>query len=132
MVRRIIGTIAGIAVALVTIFALERLGHTIYPAPPGLDMMQPAGVGAYLATVPQTALLFPVAGWFFGALFGGWVAARLGRWSAGAWVVAGLIALGGVYNATQIPAPLWMQLSTVLAPAFGGLIAHRLAVRRSA
>jgi hypothetical protein len=130
MVRRILGTIAGIVVAMVTIFVIEMIGHTLYPPAAGLDMRTPGGVTAYLAAVPTSAMVFPVAGWLLGALLGGWAATRLSGWTGAAWVVAGLVALGGIYNATQIPAPLWMRLSTVLAPALGGLLAHRLGMRR--
>ncbi len=127
--RKILGLLVGIVVAGLTIAFVEMIGHGLYPPPADLDMRSPGGVAQYIAVAPTGALLAVVIGWFAGAAIGGWVAAQIGRWPAAAWIVAGLIALAGVYNATQIPAPLWMQLATVLAPALGGLVAHVLGRR---
>ena len=118
--RKFLGVVCGIVVAMLTVALVEFIGHAVYPPPPGLDMMTPDGVAAYIATVPVTAMLFIVAAWFLGALAGGWVALRISGWAIAAWIVAGLIAVAGIFNATQIPSPLWMQLCTVLAPALGG------------
>lgn len=131
MIRRISGTVVGVVVAMLAIMLVEFVGHAAYPPPAGLNMMTPAGVTAYLAAVPMTAMMFPVAGWFLGALVGGWTALKIGGWGTSAWLVAGLIAVAGVYNATQIPAPLWMQICTVLAPALGGWAAVHFGMRRT-
>lgn len=132
MVRKLLGIVAGVVIALVTITLVEFAGHAVFPPPAGQDMRDPAAVTAYLATAPVGAMLFVVAGWFAGALAGGLGAATIARWPAAAWIIAGLIALAGIYNATQIPAPLWMQAATVLAPALGGWTARHLARRNIA
>jgi hypothetical protein len=128
--RTIIGMLAGIVVATLTISAVELVGHKAYPVPTSVDMRDPAVVTSYIANAPAGALLTVVAGWFLGAAFGGWTARRLSHWPPAEWIVAGLIALGGIYSAAQIPAPVWMQVATVLAPALGGLAAHLVSARR--
>lgn len=129
--RKLIGILVGAVVAMLTVAIVEMLGHRLYPPQVGLDMRSPDGVASYIAAAPTGALVAVVLAWFAGAALGGWTAARIGRWPAAAWIIAALIALGGVYNATQIPAPLWMQIATVLAPALGGLVAHALGRRTS-
>lgn len=129
--RKLVGVLAGAVVAMLTVAVVEMIGHRLYPPPAGVDMRSPDGVASYVTAAPTGALAAVVIAWFLGAALGGWIAMRIGRWPAAAWIIAALIALGGIYNATQIPAPLWMQIATVLAPALGGLAAHTLGRRRT-
>ena len=124
--RKVLGVLAGVVVAVLTITVVELIGHSLYPTPPGADMHDPAVVAAYIAAAPTGALVSVVLGWFLGSTFGGWTALKLSHWSPASWIIATLIAAGGIYNATQIPAPLWMQIATVLAPALGAVAAHAL------
>ena len=124
--RKFLGIVAGIVVAIVSITIVEMIGHQIFPPPVGLAMNDPAAVTTYITQAPTGAMLFIVAAWFCGALFGGWTAVTIGRWPTATWIIGALIAAGGIYNATQIPAPMWMQLSTALAPALGALAALHL------
>ncbi|SOB80494.1 hypothetical protein SAMN06297144_1089 [Sphingomonas guangdongensis] len=129
--RKVLGTLAGVVVAVITITLVELIGHRVYPAPAGLDLT-PEGVARYLESAPAGAMIAVVLGWFAGALLGGWTALAITRWSVAPWIIAGLIAAAGIYNATQIPAPLWMQVATVLAPALGGWLALHLGRRTPA
>ncbi|WP_326523315.1 hypothetical protein [Sphingomonas sp.] len=124
--RKVLGILAGIIVAMLTVALVEFVGHRVYPPPSGMAMNDPAAVADYIAAMPAAAALFVVAAWFAGALTGGWTAIAITRWRAAAWLIGGLIAGAGIYNALQIPAPLWMQLSTVLAPALGAWAALHL------
>ena len=130
--RKVLGTFAGILVAVITITVVELIGHHLYPAPAGLDLSTPEGVTRYLESAPAGAMIAVVLGWFGGALLGGWTALAIARWGVAPWIIAALIAAGGIYNATQIPAPLWMQVATVLAPALGGWLALHLGRRTPA
>jgi hypothetical protein len=130
--RKVLGTLAGVVVAVITITLVELIGHRLYPAPAGLDLSTPEGVTRYLESAPAGAMIAVVLGWFAGALLGGWTALAITRWTVSPWIIAGLIAAGGIYNATQISAPLWMQLATVLAPALGGWLALHLGRRAPA
>lgn len=129
--RKVLGVVAGVIVAMLTIMLVEFVGHGVYPPPPELDLTSADGMAAYIATVAPGAMLFVVVAWFLGALTGGWTALRLSDWTIATWIVAAVIACAGVYNATQIPAPLWMQISTVLAPALGGWAALHVPRRRA-
>ena len=119
-------------VAVLTITVVELFGQRVYPVPSGTDMSDPVMVAAYMSTAPAGASMVVVFGWFLGAALGGWTAVKVGLWPPAAWIVAALIAGGGIFNATQIPAPLWMQVATILAPTLGGLAAHMLGGRKRA
>jgi len=122
MVRYIAGVAAGIAAAVATILAVEMLGHLIAPVPPESD----------LRTLPVRAQLFVLAGWFLGALAGGTLAALIARRASPAWLVAALVAIGGVVMIFWLPHPELLQLASVVAPAAGGLIAGHFARQRFA
>ncbi|URW75525.1 hypothetical protein M9980_13500 [Sphingomonas donggukensis] len=130
--RKFLGVVIGVVVAMLAITVVDLVGHQVYPPAPGLDMGDAASVARYIADLPMGASLFIVGAWFVGAFAGGWTALKISDWAVATWVVGALIACAGIFNATQIPAPLWMQLSTVLAPALGAWMAlHVPGWRRS-
>ena len=131
MIRGILGIVAGVAAAVLTVMAVQALGHALYPYPADIDLNDPEQIARVFPTIPVAAKLFVVAAWFGGALVGAAVAkAMVGR-SWAAWTIAGLIALGAVMNLFVIPHPVWMQLSAVVAPLLGGVIANHLVRRRT-
>lgn len=125
--RKAFGIVIGAIVAMLTIGLIETLGHGLFPSAAGTST--PSGPPD-LANTPTEALVAVVVAWFVGAATGGWSAARIARWPAAAWIIAGLVALAGVYNLTQIPTPIWMQIATIVAPALGGATAHLVSRQR--
>ncbi len=131
MIRNILGVIAGIAVAVLAVMAIQALGHQLYPYPGDVDLNDPEDIARVFPTIPVGAKMFVVAAWFGGALAGGSVAKQIiGRdWAA--WTIAGFMAVAAVMNLFMIPHPVWMQISAVVAPLLGGLIANHLVRRRA-
>ena len=121
MVRALAGLAAGLAVAIFTVMAVEALGNQLYPPPAGYDMTQ-----ASAETLPFETLIWPVIGWFLGALAGGWVALRVSgeRWTG--WVIAACVLAATGLNFALITHPLWMIAAGIIAPLLGGWIAQRL------
>ena len=132
MLRTILGIVAGVVLAFVVIMALEMVSYVAFPPPAGLDPADPEDVKRIAAAAPMAAKVWVVFCWFAGALAGGWLARRLSRTSWAGWVIAGLIAVGGIANVLMIPHPLWMQIAAVAAPLLGGWIVTRLPVAGSA
>lgn len=130
MIRNILGIVAGLAVAVLAVMVVQALGHQLYPYPADVDLNDPEQIARVFPTVPVAAKLFVVAAWFLGALAGAAVAKSIiGRdWAA--WTIAVLIACAGIMNLFIIPHPVWMQISAVVAPLLGGLIANHLVRRR--
>ena len=126
MPRIIVGIALGTLTAFVVLFLVELLGHMAYPLPDDLDLRNPEASGQVVAAIPFGAKLFVILAWFAGALAGGVMAKRICRRSWAAWPVAGLVACAAVVNVMMIPHPVWMQISTVLAPLLGGLAASHL------
>jgi hypothetical protein len=118
MVRKILGTFAGIVVAMLVVGAIDYVSRMVVPG---------AASAQDFAAVPTTAKIVMALGWFLATVVGGFIAARITRWTPAGWIVAGLIFAACLYNGFTIPGvPLWMQIAGVVAPLFGGLIVSRV------
>jgi hypothetical protein len=130
MTSAVLGIVAGIVVALATVFAIDLAGHQIYPLPSDLNMDDYEAVGAYVQARPAGASAFVLAGWFFGAADGGLVAALVSRRAWAVWPVVAAVAATGIVAVLMIPHPALMQIGTVVVPLLGGfaasLFAHRM------
>jgi hypothetical protein len=126
-----VAIVAGLLVAFVVVMGAEGVNSRIYPLPPGVDLSDTNAMKQFVASLPSSGFLLVLAGWFFGALLGGWVAARVVRRSpmAHSMIVAGLLLCGGVANMLMLPHPAWVWvvgLALFLAGGYaGGLIARR-------
>ncbi|HYE29470.1 MAG TPA: hypothetical protein VEA61_14720 [Allosphingosinicella sp.] len=129
MGRVIVGIVLGIVTAFVTVFAIDMIGHQIYPLPSDLNMYDPEAVGAFITTMPAGALAMVVIAWLVGAFDGGVIAVLISRRAWTVWPVAAAVAAAGVVNVLIIPHPVLLQIGAVVAPLFGGLAAA-IAARR--
>jgi hypothetical protein len=129
MIRAVLGIVAGLAAAVLTVMAVQALGHALYPYPADVDLSDPEQIARVFPTIPVAAKLFVVAAWLGGALIGAAVAKAIVGRSWAAWAITGFIAVGAVMNLFVIPHPVWMQLSAVIAPLLGGIIANHLVGR---
>lgn len=130
MGRLIAGIVLGVVAAFATVWGIDMIGHRLYPVPSDLDFRNFEAVGAYIQSMPPSALAIVVGAWFAGALVGGLAAALVSgrRWTA--WLIAGLVAVGGILNVLMIPHPALLQIAAVVAPLLGGLAASQIARSR--
>jgi hypothetical protein len=127
-----LGIVAGLVVAFLCVFAVEWVGHSLYPPPAGLDASDPADQARLMAAMPAAAKATVLLAWFGGALAGAWTADRIaGRGLAG-WVVALLVIAAGVATMLVIPHPAWMWSGGIALPLLAAWIADRLSARRPA
>lgn len=124
--RKIFGTVAGVAVAILTITALEYLATRLFPTLAEFETADDAAVAAMIAAMPFGAKLLIVAGWGLGAFTGALVAFRAAKWEAAGWIVALFVVAGGIINIVTVPHPFWMQLCAVATPFVGALFGYGL------
>lgn len=112
--------------------AVEVVGHSLYPPPPGLSLDDLKGFSDYVASAPILALAFVLLAWGAGAFTGGAVAALVatGRRTHRFGLLVGAIVLAmGAMTLWLIPHPTWYILATPFAcliPGwFGGLVGAR-------
>ncbi|WP_300975231.1 hypothetical protein [Sphingomonas sp. LHG3406-1] len=115
IVRRVLGSLAGVAATVATIMAVEAIGHRVTGTP-----SDPAQ-----ATVPM--MLWVLAAWAIGPLIGGFVGVSVARWGGAAWIAAALVIVGVVATMLTIPTPWWMATGGIVLP----LVAARLVTRRA-
>jgi hypothetical protein len=134
MGRTILGAVAGLVVAFVTIMLVEMAGHVVYPPPPGIDPGNTADMARLIGMLPPGALLFVVAAWAIGAFDGGFVAALIAggnRPRIAALVPALMVVAGVVAMIVAMPAhPLWMSVAGLLLPVPAALAGAWLAGKR--
>lgn len=129
--RMAMGIIAGIVVAFLCVFAVEWVGHGLYPPPAGLDVNDPADQARLMEAMPAAAKALVLLGWFAGALAGAWTANRIaGRGIAG-WIVALLVIAAGIATMVMIPHPAWMWAGGIALPLLGAWMADRISARRA-
>ena len=115
--RLILGILAGLVVAWMSIALCEFASVLLHRPPPGVDLRDPQALAAHIEAAPLPAMLVVVIGWSLAAFFGGWVAARIARQRrAAALVVGSFVVLGVIANNLMIPHPLWMTIAGVLLP----------------
>ena len=126
MLKVVAALVAGLIVALATIYVVWLIGLQVYPLPIEGGIRSLESDGALIRSMPTGALAFVAAAWFAGAFIGASTAAHISRRLWPAWVVSALVALISISNIVMFPHPEWMQLAAVIVPALGGLIAtHR-------
>lgn len=132
MGRTILGMLLGVVTMMFTIYALESIGHVLYPPPAGLDPRNPDHLQMIVAVAPAGAMAMLVLGWTVGAFVGGWVAARIARHARAAAIAVALFVMAGVAGMiVMVPEhPKWVCTLGLLLPIPVALIAARLAGRR--
>lgn len=121
MARRILGTVAGVIVAMLVVGVMDYVSRMLAP-----DAAAMPAQG--FAAVPTTSKVVMTLGWLLATLIGSFIAVRIARWVPAVWVVAGLIVAACLYNGFTIPGvPLWMQIASVIAPVIGALIVRGVA-----
>lgn len=129
MGRTVLAVIAGLLAMAVVVFAVEALGHRVYPLPAGIDFDDPASLQALMESLPVGALLFVVAAWALGTFAGAHLAARIARThrrGAALGIAVAMIVLVG-FNASMIPHPAWVIALGLLLPVPLATAAWRLA-----
>ena len=132
MGRTILGMLLGVVTMMFTIYAIESIGHLLYPPPAGLDPRNPDHLQMIVAVAPAGAMAMLVLGWTVGTFVGGWVGARIARHARAAAIAVALFVMAGVAGMiVMVPEhPKWVSVLGLLLPIPVALIAARLAGRR--
>jgi len=116
MGRKILAIIGGVIFAGLAVFAVQKLGHQVYPLPENLDMKNMEAMKAYVATLPMGPLLFVLLSYIVGSFAGGWLAAKIARTSQMhvPLTVGGVQLFFGIINLLMIPHPMWFAIASVI------------------
>jgi len=130
MLRDIFAGIAGVVIAVLTVFLADELSHMMYPMPDSLDPGDTEDLRAYIATLPLGAFLMVMGGWVVATFVGSVVADRIG--TAKVWIyptiVGGFMFTATTANLIAIPHPHWFTAVSLTAILVSTWLAWRVAV----
>ena len=131
MGRTILGAVAGLVMAFITIMLIEFAGLKVYPPPPGLNPMVTEDMATILTEMPLGAMLSVIVAWVAGAFDGGMVAALIAGRNRPrvAAIVPALMVIAGVAGIIlQLPQhPVLMSVAGLLLPIPAALAGAALA-----
>ncbi|HEY9235511.1 MULTISPECIES: hypothetical protein [Phenylobacterium] len=131
MVRLILGVIVGLIVGMIVIFAVEGVGHTIFPPPAGVNLTDPAQMATVMSVIPFQAKIAILLAWLFGTVAGASSANLIaGRRAWAGRIVTLLVLALSIFNMTTIVHPVWMMVAAVAAILAAGVLAERAFGRR--
>jgi len=121
MVRNIGAGIAGVVVAMLSVWLIQMVGHAVYPAPADMDMKDMDAMRAYVASLPIGALLFVIASYFIATTVGTCTACSIGTMlpRVFAILIGCLMLVATTMNVMMIPHPTWFVVLAVVAIFIG-------------
>jgi MFS family permease len=122
MIRTLGGIAAGLASAIVLMMITEAIGNHLSPEPTAIAL---EGVGE-TPSVPLLNLLFPVIGWFLGALVGGWLSIRISDRPWTAWAVAAVVFVATLINFLFMAYPAWLIVVGLVVTPLGAWLAQKI------
>ena len=122
--RRIIGTIIGLVLAIALIDGAWELAARWFPAATPADASDREMLARFVMAMPLAGQAIIAAGWLLAGLVGAFAALRIGQWRPGGWIVALVLVADGVWNLTQLTQPLWLQGATLILPIAGMWLAE--------
>jgi hypothetical protein len=125
--RGLLAVLAGMVTGFVIIFAIEALGHSIYPPPAGLDMNNPTTAFAYVQNMPVGALLFIALAHFAAALFGNVVTLLVAKRKRLPAIIFSVLLIAGTGSLfVMMPHPLWFMFVDLLGVLLAIILVFRL------
>jgi len=123
--RRIVGTVIGLVLAIALIDSAWALAGRWFPAAIAPDASDQEMLARFVMAMPLAGQAIIAGGWLLAGLVGAFAALRIGQWRPGGWIVAAVMVAAGVWNLTQLSQPLWLQGATLILPLAGVWIAER-------
>jgi hypothetical protein len=123
--RRIIGTVVGLVLAIALIDGAWEIANRWFPAQISQDASDWDMLARFVMAMPLPGQLMIAAGWLFASLIGAFAVLRIAQWRPGGWIVALVVIADGVWNLTQLAQPMWLQGATLVLPLLGVWLAER-------
>ena len=132
MLRTVLGALAGIITAVVTIMFMDFLSHSIYPPPAGIEIMDTEALNAYLAAAPVGALVIMLVGYLIATFDGVFVACLIGRIQPFiyALIIGVLMLAATASNLIMLQHPTWFSVSAIVGIIVSAALAWQLATKR--
>jgi hypothetical protein len=137
MTKSIVAIFSGVIIAVIVVFGVEWIGHSIFPVVDNADYSDPERLANIVMSLPIGALLFVPLAWFLGTFCGCVVAILIARDHAliMASIVGAFILTAAIATLMAIPHPLWLIIvgigSIIISVIIAGEIGSRLVSRNN-
>ena len=101
-IRRIIGILVGLAIAVLLIDGAWGLAGRWFPSPVSPDSDDVTTLAGFVLAMPFAGKLLVVAGWLVAGFVAAFAALRIAQWRPAGWIVAALIVALDLWNATRL------------------------------
>lgn len=117
MIRNFLSVVLALLIGGICVFAVEKIGHTVYPIPEGLDTSNLQALAEYTKSLPLGAFLFVLGAQCAGSLVGGIVTGFVSVAKRSTALIYGVLALIlAALNLVAIPHPMWFMILSILLP----------------
>jgi hypothetical protein len=106
--RTLLAVVAGVALALVLVIAVELFSAVVHPAPPGFTGTMDE-MFEHVARYPHWVLGVVVLAWSATTFVSTWVAARIGNRLAAIAVIL-ILTFAIVFNIAKLPYAMWFKV----------------------
>jgi hypothetical protein len=136
MLKNAFSVILGLVGASFIIFALEVLGHIIYPMPANLDVNNMDDLKAFTSSAPAIVFVLVIIAYAVGSVVGGLIAAAIATHNkmTKAITVGGILMGLGAYNLFMIPHPVWTIIISIFlfipSSYLGGYMGVKISSRK--
>ena len=131
MVRKILGVLAGVAVAILAVIAGEFILHALVPLPMP-DPADAAAMETLMARAPLAAKWGLVAIYFIATALGAFTATRITARVWTSWIVMAVMMAATLANFAMLPHPTWLVITALVLISVGGWLGIRTARPRPA
>jgi hypothetical protein len=113
--------IAGVLIAMLSVWLVQKIGHAVYPLPADVDFEDMEAMRTFVASLPIGALLFVIASYFIGTLAGTCAACAIGTMLPRifAILIGCFMLVATTMNVMMIPHPAWFVILAVVVIVVG-------------
>ena len=115
ILKRVLAVFVGIMFGGLVVWAVEMLGHSLYPPPANFDFNDKNALDAFITNAPFGSKLFIIIAYASGSFIGGLITQLIAQTKTNtpSLITGTFLMIAGIMNMLNIPHPLWMVISCV-------------------
>ena len=126
--KNVLATIVGLIVASVSVYLVEKIGHTLFPMPSSIDSNDFESIKNNINLIPKGNMAFVALAHGIGILIGMFVAGLISKTSlVPAYIVGSLMMVISISYYFLIPSPIWFVIADLASIIIGFFIGKKLA-----
>lgn len=113
MGRKILSVVLGLIASGIVVFAIENVGHYLYPPPDGISMENKEVIENYINNAPFLSLIIVVFAWLIGSFTGSIVTKLISKSNQTVKIYGMIFIIFTSVNLFMIPHPTWMWAALI-------------------